>query len=258
MVRSLLIRGMIAGALAGLLAFGFARIWGEPQVDLAIAFEEQMHKQEMAQKHAEHPDAKPQAEEEELVSRDIQRSIGLFTGVVVYASAFGGLFALVFAFAYGRIGNLSPRVTSVLLAAAAFVVLVLAPDIKYPPNPPSIGEPDTIGQRTLLFTTMIVASLASVLVALAVGRKLAAGLGTWDASLVAGAVFIVLVAIAQLLLPTVDEVPKDFPAAVLWRFRIVSIGIEAVLWTTIGLVFGALAERALTKDQRGHWSHQRA
>ena len=49
------------------------------------------------------------ADEPELVSREVQASIGLLTGVVVYSTAFGGLFGLVFAFAYGRVGNLSPR-----------------------------------------------------------------------------------------------------------------------------------------------------
>ena len=39
MVGSLLLRGMLVGVLAGLLAFGFARIFGEPQVDRAIALE---------------------------------------------------------------------------------------------------------------------------------------------------------------------------------------------------------------------------
>ncbi len=39
MVGNLLLRGMLVGVLAGLLAFGFARIFGEPQVDRAIAFE---------------------------------------------------------------------------------------------------------------------------------------------------------------------------------------------------------------------------
>lgn len=42
MMRALLIRGMLVGILAGVLAFGVARIFGEPQVDRAIAFEEQM------------------------------------------------------------------------------------------------------------------------------------------------------------------------------------------------------------------------
>ena len=42
MVRALLVRGMLAGALAGLLAFAFAWLFGEPQVNLAIGFEEHM------------------------------------------------------------------------------------------------------------------------------------------------------------------------------------------------------------------------
>jgi Probable cobalt transporter subunit (CbtA) len=41
MVGNLLLRGMLVGAIAGLLAFGFARIFGEPQLERAIAFEAQ-------------------------------------------------------------------------------------------------------------------------------------------------------------------------------------------------------------------------
>ena len=37
---NLLMRGMLAGLIASLLAFGFAKVYGEPQVDRAIAFEE--------------------------------------------------------------------------------------------------------------------------------------------------------------------------------------------------------------------------
>lgn len=252
MVRSLLIRGMLAGFLAGLLAFGVARVLGEPYVDLAISFEEQVHKAAEAAQGHQH------ADEPELVSREMQRNLGLFTGVVVYTTAFGGLFALVFAYAYGRIGFFSPRATSALLAAAAFVALVLVPDIKYPPNPPAVGQEDTLGERTTLFVAMIVVSIAAMLIALAAGRRLTAQLGEWNASLAAGAIFIVLVVVAQLLLPPVNEVPEHFPADVLWRFRIASIGIEAVLWTTVGLAFGFLAEGVLKSKQRGHWSHPRA
>ncbi len=241
MVRALLIRGMIAGFVAGLLAFGVARLLGEAPVDLAIAFEEQAHKAAHAGHTHEHQD------EPELVSRQTQRGIGLFTGVVVYATAFGGLFALVFAFAYGRIGNLSPRATAGLLAAVAFLVLVVVPDIKYPPNPPAVGEADTIGHRTTMFVTMIVVSIVTLLLALSATRQLAPRLGPWNAGLAGGGVFVVLVVAAQLLLPAINEVPDRFPAGVLWQFRIASIGIEAVLWAAIGLVFGPLADAVLKK-----------
>jgi hypothetical protein len=54
------------------------------------------------------------------------------------------------------------------------------------------------------------------------------------------------------VLPGVDEVPRDFPAEVLWRFRLATLGIHAILWSVTGLAFGALAERALaTPRTRG-------
>jgi hypothetical protein len=39
MVGRLLLRGMLAGVVAGLVAFGFARVFGEPPIEHAIAFE---------------------------------------------------------------------------------------------------------------------------------------------------------------------------------------------------------------------------
>jgi Probable cobalt transporter subunit (CbtA) len=249
MVRNLLIRGMLAGVLAGLLAFGFAKIFGEPQVDHAIAFETLLD--EAKSKAAMGNMSMPAAEESELVSRQTQAGLGLFTGVVVYGAAFGGLFALVFAYAYGRIGSLSPRATAALLAGAAFLALVIVPELKYPANPPSVGNPDTIGQRTGLFLVMIIISIAAMVIAVAIGRRVAASIGGWNACFVGGAFFIVVIAIAQILLPAINEVPEAFPADLLWRFRIASLGIEAILWTTIGLVFGVLAEKTLV---RGRWS----
>ena len=77
MVRTLLIWGMVVGIVAGLLAFGFAKVFGEPQVDRAIAFEDQLDR------------AKGEAPEPELVSRSVQSGVGLLTGVVVYGTAFG-------------------------------------------------------------------------------------------------------------------------------------------------------------------------
>jgi predicted cobalt transporter CbtA len=62
--------------------------------------------------------------------------------------------------------------------------------------------------------------------------------------LIAAAAYIDCIIAAQLLLPAVDEVPDGFPAPVLWDFRIASLGMQFVMWSTIGLLFGALTERA--------------
>jgi len=235
MVGHLLLRGMLVGVVAGLLAFGFARIFGEPQIDRAIAFEEQMSK------------AKGEAAEPELVSRETQAGLGLFTGVVVYGAALGGLFSLVFAFVYGRVGGLGPRATAALLALGGFFAIVLIPEIKYPANPPSVGEPESIGYRTELFLLMLAISVAALVLAVMLARQLRARCGAWNAALIAGAAFVALIAIVQYMLPAINEVPEQFSADLLWRFRIASLGIQAVLWTTIGLLFGALTESSFAR-----------
>ncbi|MGQ7933519.1 CbtA family protein [Paraburkholderia sp. D1E] len=232
MVGKLLVRGMLAGIAAGLLTFGFARLVGEPQVDQAISFEEKADA------------AKGEAPEPELVSRDTQAGLGLLTGVVTYGAAFGGLFSLVFAFAYGRVGALSARALSAWLALGAFIALVIVPNIKYPANPPSVGDPETIGTRTGLFFLMIAISLVALVFSLKVRRRAALKLGAWNGSIVAGVVFVVIIAAVQLSMPTINEVPAAFPAVLLWKFRVAAIGMQVIMWTTIGLLFGALVERS--------------
>ncbi|CAE6771458.1 CbtA family protein [Paraburkholderia domus] len=232
MVGKLLVRGMLAGIAAGLLTFGFARLVGEPQVDQAISFEEKADA------------AKGEAPEPELVSRGTQAGLGLLTGVVTYGAAFGGLFSLVFAYAYGRVGALSARALSAWLALGAFITLVIVPNIKYPANPPSVGDPETIGMRTGLFFLMIAISLAAMVFSLKVRRRAALTLGAWNGSIVAGVVFVAIIAAVQLSMPTINEVPAAFPAVLLWKFRVAAIGMQVIMWTTVGLLFGAMVERS--------------
>jgi predicted cobalt transporter CbtA len=231
MVGKLLVRGMLAGIAAGLLTFGFARVAGEPQVDQAISFEEKADA------------AKGEAPEPELVSRGTQAGLGLFTGVVVYGAAIGGLFALTFAYLYGRVGKLGARALSAWLALGAFIAVAIVPALKYPPNPPSVGDPETIGYRTGLYFLMIVISLTALVFSMKVRRHAAARFGAWNGAIVAALLFIAIIAAVQAGLPDINEVPAAFPAVVLWKFRVAALGMQAVLWATIGVLFGALAER---------------
>jgi predicted cobalt transporter CbtA len=255
-VGTLLARGMLIGILAGLLAFGFLRIAGEPAVDRAIAFETQMDE---AKAKAAHDEAiakglppPMEALDEELVSRKVQSGLGLLTGVMVYNVAFGGLFALVFALAYRRMGDFGPRTTAAVLALCGLVAVYVVPNLKYPANPPSVGLPETIGMRTGLYFAMIALSLAAMIAAWLLRGRLLARLGTWDASLIAAGFYLVVVVLGALLLPGVNEVPEGFPAVVLWQFRIASLGAQLVMWATIGLGFGVWVERAAAR-RHGLW-----
>ena len=131
MTGTLLMRGMLVGILAGLLCFTFLKIVGEPQVDRAIAFESELN-EARARAEAQALIAKglPAPKEEvepELIGRSVQAGIGLFTGVMVYNAAVGGLFALAFALTYGRIGDFGPRAT-----ALCWPYSPLSPSISFP------------------------------------------------------------------------------------------------------------------------------
>jgi predicted cobalt transporter CbtA len=229
-VRTLLVRGMLAGVAAGVLAFVFAYLVGEGPVDAAIAFE-------AANSH-EHGG-------EELVSRSLQSTAGLATGVLVFGVAIGGIAALAFCCAVGRIGRFGARATAALTALAGFLLVYLVPILKYPANPPAVGNPDTLDKRTILFVLMIALSVLLGIGAILLGRRLAPTWGNWNASIAGSGSFVAAVAVAMVFLPSGENTPNGFPAVDLWEFRLASIGVQAVLWAVFGLLFGYLAERVL-------------
>ncbi|MGW4171303.1 hypothetical protein DMH25_33835 [Streptomyces sp. WAC 01325] len=230
-VRNLLVRGMLAGLGAGVLALIVAYVLGEPSVDKAIGFEE--------------AHAAGHEHEVELVSRSLQSTAGLATGVLIYGVSFGGIAALAYCFALGRVGRFSPRATALLLSGCALLAVYVVPFLKYPANPPAVGDPDTIGRRTTLYFLMMVLSVLLAVAATILGRRLAPRLGNWYATVVAVAAFALVIGLAFAFLPVVNEVPGDFPATVLWRFRLSALAMQLTLWAGFGLLFGELAERLL-------------
>lgn len=224
---------MLCGLVAGLLAFAFARLVGEPEVERAIAFETHMDQMNGV------------APEPEMINRKVQKGLGLFTGVMVYGTALGGLFGLAFALAWGRLGITHPRMLSAVVAGLGFVNIVLVPTLKYPANPPSVGNPETIGVRTGAFFLLIAFSVAASILALQIQRGLHSRyLKGWNASLASAGLFVLIMVVACHFMPPIDEVPAGFPASLLWRFRVAGLEMQAVMWTALGLLFGWLTERS--------------
>ncbi|MDI2132080.1 CbtA family protein [Yinghuangia seranimata] len=251
MMRNLLVRGMLVGVVAGLLAWAFAWVFGEPEVRHAITFEE------AHSAHDHNPAAMPgmdmgghdHGDESEPVSRGVQSTVGLLTGVGVYGIAIGGLFALVFALAYGRLGPLGARATAGVLGLVGFVAVVLVPFLKYPAQPPAVGDPDTITERTVQYFGLIAVSIVAAVAAAVVARRLVPRLGTANAILASVGGYIVVMALIALALPSPETVPEGFDATVLWRFRIASLGVQAVIWSTFGLLFGVVAAKVVERPR---------
>jgi len=255
MEKHIIGRGLVAGALAGVIAFVFARIFVEPVIDRAIGFEDGVGAAHEAM-HGGHEHGA------EVFTRGVQANIGLGFGVIAFSVAMGALFAVVFAVAYGRVGNVSARGLSLYVAGGMLLSLYVVPALKYPANPPAVSLEETIRQRTLLYLLMVVLSAALFVGAVYLGRQLAERLGAWNATLAAAGSYIAAIAVVMLILPTIDETPgplrdnagnivyEGFPADDLYQFRLYSLGTQVVMWTTIGLVFAVLAARLLDEKRR--------
>ena len=232
-MRALLIWGLLAGLVGGVLAFGFAAVVGEPPVEVAISIEEQG---EAGHSHGE---------EAAEVSRGVQRTIGLAIATCAFGAALGGLFALAFAFAHGRIGTATPRATALTLTAVGFIAVAFVPFLVYPPNPPAVGHAETIGDRTATYFAMVAFSVVLTVVAVRVSARFG-----WLGRVGACLGYVVAVSVVAALLPTYDEVPDDFPAQTLWDFRLASLGTQAVLWVAIGVAFTALLDRVAHRETK--------
>jgi len=258
--RNFLIRGLVAGLVAGLLTFAVAYAVGEPQVDAAIAVEEaggaapavgsERTHDEGAAAH-EHDEAAATGNHHEeggtVVSRANQSTWGLLTATLGVSIALGGIVGLASAFAVGRFGRLRPEQTTAVVAGIGFVALALVPFLKYPANPPAVGDANTIGDRTAWYFALIAISLVAAAAAVLVGRRVARR-GGYRAVLAGIGVYLVAMIMAGEVLPTVNEL-GNFPADTLWYFRRATLMTLVTMWATIAVVCGALVRQLYVRDE---------
>ena len=235
-------RGLLAGLVAGLLAGAVAFIVGEPHIDSAISIEESAgaaHTDSAAHSHGD---------EDALVSRDGQR-VGLFLATGLAGLALGAIFASVLHYAR-RFSSLPGSTLALVGAVGGWLAIEAVPFFEYPANPPAVGDPETITQRTWLWLASVILGLLAVGVAIYVAKVVAA---QWSMAVRVGAptvAFLVIVGIGYALLPDVNEVGSDFPATLLWEFRLSSLATQATLWLALGLGFAFLTDRAVRPARR--------
>ncbi|MGO4202333.1 CbtA family protein [Rhodococcus sp. TAF43] len=249
-----LLRGLLAGLIAGLLAGAVAFTLGEPHVQAAINIEESAAAAEApgADHHAGEATTDPGAaeesaghshgDEEPLVSRTGQRA-GLFLATALAGLALGAIFAVVVHYAR-RFTAVNGPLLAIAVAGCGWLAIEAVPFFKYPANPPAVGDPDTINERTLLWLASVILGLAAVAVAVYVGRALRNQQLVTLRVIGQVAAFLVVAAIGYIALPGINEVGEDFPATLLWEFRVSSLATQAMLWLALGLAFAFLTERA--------------
>ena len=147
--RTIVLAALLIGALAGLGGAVFHSIATEPRVDEAIAIEEAA-----AEAHATSGDEADEGGDEVSVARRDQKGAGLYLAYALTGTAFGLFLAITSLSLRTTTGGPFRRVAvSGLVLAGAVTV---APWLKYPPNPPAVGDPSTVGERERLYVLCIV------------------------------------------------------------------------------------------------------
>lgn len=236
---SLALTAALVGLLAGLVAAVFATVAGEPAVDEAIAIEEAAE----AEARADGSGGEAADDDDEAtVSRSDQRGVGLFAAYALTGAAFGGLLAVT---AHGLRRGRPDAWPRVLMAGAILAgAITVAPWLKYPPNPPAVGDPDTLAQRQSWYVTTILVAALVGLGATVLARRLRDAGWTEPRRVLAlaAAVVVPMLVVFAAFPPGPDDIPV--PAALVWRFRVASLGANLTLWALLTLTVGWLVAEA--------------
>ena len=142
-------RGAVAGLTGGAVSAIVLWLAVEPSISKAIDLENAA-----AEGHSHGDDG-------ELISRTAQLIGGTVTSIVV-GVLLGVVFAVVYARSQHRLAGFTDLGRSLSLAALAFAVVALLPALKVPANPPAVGDPGTVNERTLTYLAIILLGLVLV------------------------------------------------------------------------------------------------
>jgi predicted cobalt transporter CbtA len=203
-------RGALAGFIAGLLGFLFARIFAEPLIDEAMDYEsgrgEILNKLNTAVGLAAEPEGP------EIFRRHIQSTIGIATGIVGFATAMGALVAVAYLVLHGRF-NVRPQALVWQIAGFGFIAVYLLPFIKYPANPPAVGHDFTIGDRGRLYLTLVAASMVLLIGAIVFARRLRPRFGLLGAVVLSGLGFFIVYGLVIGLMPSLGHLRANLDHA---------------------------------------------
>ena len=216
---------LISGGLAGLVhgTINFAIV--EPYLDQAIGLEN------------ESLFASGEAEDTlefwaEYESYRIWQKSGQVLAGVILGLAMGSLFGIVFALSRNSLPGKNIVTKAVFLSGLMWFTLYLIPFLKYPANPPTVGEADTVVLRMILYVSFIIISGIGVIVFYKLLTKLNKNKKYFALIGYAG-----LMVIAFIIMPdNPDEITA--PMNLVNEFRFVSVLGVSSFWGSVGIILG--------------------
>jgi len=216
---------LISGALAGTVhgAVNFAIV--EPYLDQAIGIENQNLFASGEEKDT------PEFWVEYEGYRVWQKSGQILAGAILGTSV-GALFGIVFALSRNVLPGNNDVKKALVLAGIMWFTMFLIPFLKYPANPPTVGDPETVVLRSILYLSFIAISGFGAVAFYKLSKKFKN-----DIKLAPLLTYGIFITIVFFLMPeNPDEITA--PMDLVNEFRVMSFLGVTSFWVSLGVIFG--------------------
>ncbi len=221
-----LVSGAFAGFIHGTVNFAIV----EPYLDQAIGIENQN-----LFASGEEEDT-PEFWVEYEGYRVWQKSGQILAGVILGMSV-GSLFGIVLAFSKNALPGNNIVKKSIILSGIMWVTLYIIPFLKYPANPPTVGDGETVVLRAILYLSFIAISGLGAVAFYKLSKKFQN-----KKKLVSLLGYAVFISVVFLVMPeNPDEITA--PMNLVNEFRIMSVLGVTSFWVSIGLILGLFWNR---------------
>lgn len=221
--------GVIAGIILAFLNLGIV----EPTIDKAIALEVQ--KQVSSGENVNMS---------ELIDYRYWQKAGAFAGGAIYGAGLASLFGVVFVFARSKLPGKNNKQKAILLAGVMWLVLFLMVALKYPANPPAVGDPETIYYRETLYVGYILISGLAALGMAVIWIRTRMN----SKKIIIPLMYAAIMVTAYVVMPSNPD-KIEISMDLIQTFRIVTAITIGVFWGILGIIFGSLWDKFLSKEQ---------
>ena len=225
-ITIVLLAGCFAGTLHGLANLAIV----EPYLDEAIGIENQ----NLFESGEEEDTPQFQAEYE---SYRIWQKGGQILAGAILGTSMGALFGIVFAFSKNVLPGEHHVKKALVLSGIMYVTIYLIPFLKYPANPPTVGDADTVVFRSILYLSFIAISGLGAVGFYQLFKRLQKRKRIF--AIIGYAAFIS--AVFFLMPENPDEVTA--PMELVNGFRIMSVVAVSIFWIAVAVILGAFWQK---------------
>ena len=225
---------LISGAFAGLIHGTVNLAIVEPYLDAAIGIENQ----NMFDSGEADDTLEFWIEYEGY--RQWQKGGQILAGVIL-GTSIGALFGIVYTLSRNSLPGNNDVKKALVLSGIMWLTIYLIPFLKYPANPPTVGETETVVLRGILYLSFIAISGFSVVGFYKLSKKLRG-----SRKFIALAGYAIFISIMFVVMP--DNPDKiTAPMDLVNGFRLMSVVGVSFYWGSLGLILGLLWIRFTNK-----------